>query len=112
MNPQEMQGQVTPNMSDDQIAALLGITTTFAQHAHFGMQGQQDQQNPNAQVGDAQQSGPEATPSQVEQQTPGTPKKDEEQDKEIADIRAALEALLAKEDTETNGTKTKDTGTA
>lgn len=98
MNEENTQVEFTPQdteMSDDEHAASLGYITTLAE----GMLPQDDMNTAEGEEIDGEVTPGEAVDEKkdIEGNTPGTPKKDEAQDAEIADIRAQLEQLLAQE---------------
>ena len=80
-------------LSDDDLAASLGLMTTLSESS----------MNPEGEETDLQEPGTEGDKEELAQteedaiETDGTPDKDEAQDAEIADIKAQLEQLLAQE---------------
>ena len=96
----EIAEEENPNqgeMTDDDIAATLGFATTL----HEGMM------TPPEDPTDLQEDSEEEQ-EDIEGDTDGTPKKDADQDKRIAEIEAQLQQLLAEE---TNEPETENTGT-
>lgn len=95
------------DMSDDDIASSLGFMTTLSEQ--MMSPGQEDDLQEGGEPTEEQETSEQLEEEQgaIEGDTDGTPKKDAEQDKEIADIKAQLEQLLAQE----NGTETENTGT-
>lgn len=86
-------------MSSDDLAAALGYITTLSEHMfHQG-------QNPVDELQGQSQPQQKEPPKESATET----KKDTEQDKEIADIRAQLEKLIADEENEQEGTSTTTT---
>lgn len=126
MNEQNMQGQMSlgrlntpvPTEMDD-LAALLGIMTTFGEQHHIAMQPQQQAQT-DTKPQDAssqlqQQQKPAQTHPEASKQPQETSKEQKAEDdrdaamqKEIEDIRAELEKLK-QEENDTTGTTTEDT---
>ena len=84
-------------LSDDDIAATLGFATTL----HEGMMTPPEDPTDLQEDSDGEQED-------IEGETDGTPKKDADQDKRIAEIEAQLQQLLAEE---TNEQDTENTGT-
>ena len=91
---EEENPQAGAEMSDDDVAASLGFMTTLTER---GMTPPEDPTDMQEDKDEEQES--------IEGDTDGTPKKDAEQDEEIAQIKAQLEQLLAQE----NGQETNDT---
>lgn len=99
------QGHPSDTLSEDDIASALGFATTISEPL-LPQDHTDNQQNEPAQTADTtHQKGSEVNSSGAQAMN-----KDEEQDKEIQDIRTELEKLMSQETTQPNdGAQTEDT---
>lgn len=104
---EQTQGHPSDSLSEDDIASALGFSTTLSEPLL-----PQDQMD-NGQD-ESQQTADQSLQTTADVNSSGAQAmtKDEEQDKEIQDIRAGLEKLRSQGDTTpTDGTQPEDTGT-